>query len=139
VRTRTEIAERERRRIGLLYELNAALVGSLTPDAILATIVERVVRVYGANASRILVPDAEDTLRVAARYPDQSEERIDRTDLVMATWAMEHRTPAGRGAAWRRLRPPHPREGETRPDIEQAGRYLRYFPIATAERVIGVL
>src|SRR5215207_10134301 len=36
VRTRTEIAERERRRIGLLYELNAALVGSLTPDAILA-------------------------------------------------------------------------------------------------------
>ena len=139
VRTRTEIAERERRRIGLLYELNAALVGSLTPEAILATIVERVVGVYGANASRILVPDAEDTLRVAARYPDHIEERIDRTDLVMAAWAMEHRTPAGRGAALRRLRPPHPPEGETRPAIKQPDRYLLYFPIATANRVIGVL
>ena len=69
VRSRTEIAERERRRISLLYELNAALVGSFTPEAILSTIVERVVGVYGANDSRILVPDAEDTLRVAARYP----------------------------------------------------------------------
>jgi two-component system sensor histidine kinase KdpD len=139
VRTRTEIAERERRRIGLLYELNSALVGSLTPDAILATIVERVVGVYGANASRILVPDAEDTLRVAARYPDHIEERIDRTDLVMAAWAMEQRTPAGRGAALRRLRPPHPPEGEPRTAVGQAGRYLLYFPIATADRVIGVL
>jgi two-component system sensor histidine kinase KdpD len=139
VRTRTEIAEREQRRTGLLYELNAALVGGRTADAILATIVERVVGVYGANASRILVPDAEDALRVAARYPSHIEEHIDRTDLVMAAWAMEHRKPAGRSAASRRIRPPYLSGHEPQAAIRQEGRYLLYFPIATADRVIGVL
>ena len=139
VRTRTEIAERERRRTGLLYELNAALVGGLTPVAILATIVERVVRVYGAKESRILVPEADDTLCVAAQYPTHLEDCIDRTDLVMAAWAMEHRTPAGRGAASRRIRPPHPRGRATLAATGQMGRYVLYFPIVTADRVIGVL
>jgi two-component system, OmpR family, sensor histidine kinase KdpD len=139
VRTRTEIAERERRRTSLLYELNAALVGGLTADAILATIVERVVGVYGANASRILVPDTEDTLRVAARYPSDLEEDMDRTDLVMASWAMEHRKPAGRGATSRRIRAPHPHGRAALAATRQMGRYVLYFPIVTADRVIGVL
>ena len=139
VRTRTEIAERERRRISLMYELNAALVGRFTPEAILSTIVERVVGVYGANASRILVPDAGDTLRVAARYPPHVGDHLDRADLVMAAWAMEHRVPAGRGAPSRRIRPPAPPGHEPRTIVGRADRYRLYFPIATADRVIGVL
>jgi len=64
---------------------------------------------------------------------------MDRADLVMASWAMEHRTPAGRGATSRRIRPPYvggdkPSRSMARPD-----RYRLYFPIATAERAIGVL
>ena len=139
VRTRTEIAERERRRTSLLYELNAALVGRFTTEAILDTIVERVVGVYGANASRILLPEAGDTLRVAARYPPHVPEDIDRADLVMATWAMEHRAPAGRGATSRRIRPPYVSGNEPWKPIAQRDRYRLYFPIATADRVIGVL
>ena len=139
VRTRTEIAERERRRISLLYELNAALVGRFTPEAILDTIVERVVGVYGAKASRILLPDAGDSLRVAARYPPHVPEDVDRADLVMATWAMEHRAPAGRASATRRIRPPYVYRDEPRRPIAQSDRYRLYFPIATADRVIGVL
>ncbi|MCC6313354.1 MAG: DUF4118 domain-containing protein [Thermomicrobiales bacterium] len=83
VRTRTEAAERERRRTALLYELNRALVGGVTLDAILDRIVERVVHVYGAAGARILLPDG-DVLAVRAVHPASAGAAIDAADLAIA-------------------------------------------------------
>ena len=57
----------------------------------------------------------------------------------MAAWAMEHRIPAGRGAPSRRIRPPAPPGREPQAAVGRADRYRLYFPIATADQVIGVL
>jgi two-component system, OmpR family, sensor histidine kinase KdpD len=139
VRQRTDEAVREGRRTTLLYELNAALVGDVTLDAILARIVERVVHVYGAERCRILLPEGDGLLVVRASFPASGESGIDRQRLAMATWAMEHRMPAGLGGSRAKIRPPRivgapaPTPG-TRPSKD-----VLYVPIATAPRVVGVL
>ena len=138
-RVRTEIAEREQHRTALLYELNAALVAGVTLDAILARIVERVVHVYGAIRCRILLPDDEAQLAVRARFPPTVEDTIDRQNLAMAIWAIEHRTPAGQSTAGRRLH--RPRGSVLVPPAlpRQFGPDVLYLPIATVARTIGVL
>jgi two-component system sensor histidine kinase KdpD len=138
VRLRTEIAEREQRRTALLYELNAALIGDVTLDQILNRIVERVVTVYGAVSSQLLLPDDDEELVVQASYPPRLKWTPGRQQLAVADWVMEHRSPAGQSTAGRRIRLPH---GIGR----EAGSLLRrdddllYLPVATAERVVGVL
>src|SRR5215218_9008376 len=126
VRSRTEIAELEQRRTALLYELNAALIGDVTLDAILNRIVERVVTVYGASKSQILLPDDEEQLAP------------NRQRLAVAIWAMEHRAPAGQSTAGRRVRVPHGVGSQVSPLIRRDEDVL-YLPVATAERVVGVL
>ncbi len=127
VRARTEVAEREQRRTALLYELNAALVAGVTLDAILTKIVERVVHVYGATRCRILLPDDNDQLVVSARFPPNVEEAIDRQNLAVATWAIEHRTPAGQRTVGRRLHPP-PRDNPSGTRAATAVRPRRALP-----------
>ncbi|HKG24720.1 MAG TPA: DUF4118 domain-containing protein, partial [Thermomicrobiales bacterium] len=139
VRARTEEAEREQRRTALLYELNAALIGDVTLDQILATIVERVVHVYGSETGRILLPDAADELAVRSRYPPTIPTTIDRQNLAVATWVMEHRQPAGQSTAGRRVRIPHGVRQPTPATLQRRDRDVLYLPIATAERVVGVL
>ena len=138
IRARTEVAEREQRRTALLYELNAALVAGVTLDSILTRIVEWVVHVYGADRCRLLLPD-DDQLTVRARFPATLTDTIDRQDLAVATWAIEHRTPAGRSTAGRRIHQPRgtARVGPTPP--RRFGADVLYLPIATSDRTIGVL
>ena len=138
VHARTEQAQREQRRTALLYELNAALVRGVTLDQILGTIVERVVHLYGAEASRILLPDDDGELAVRARYPSASPVTIDRQDLSVAVWAMEHRQPAGRRIGGRRVRAPRGGHSVAAATPRIGGEVL-YVPIATTERGIGVL
>lgn len=149
---RTEQALREQRRVTLLYDLNSALIGDVTLDAMLDTIVEQVVSVYGADRGRILLPvdgTAADALAEQAEPPElavravapqsSSDDGIDRQSLAMATWAMEHHRPAGRRTVGRRLRAPH---GVGRLPVQvQAARSqdLLYLPILAHNRVIGVL
>ncbi|HYJ12757.1 MAG TPA: DUF4118 domain-containing protein, partial [Thermomicrobiales bacterium] len=141
LRTRTEIAVREQRRTSLLYDLNAALIGNITLDEILTTIVERVVQVYGAAQCRILLPvnDLQDALQVRARFPLSSPATIDRQNQVMALWAMEHRSHAGQGVADNRVWSPHGRRTLKRYPRQARGRDVMYVPIATEDRTIGVL
>lgn len=49
---RTQQALREQRRVSLLYDLNSALIGEVTLDAMLDTIVQQVVTVYGSDRGR---------------------------------------------------------------------------------------
>lgn len=141
VRARTEIAIREQRRTALLYDLNAALIGNITLDEILTTIVERVVQVYGAEECRILLPidTAHDSLRISARYPPSAPDKIDRQNLAMALWAMEHRVRAGQGIGQYRVRLPHGVQNPKRHPMQLRSRDVMYVPIATEDRIIGVL
>jgi len=139
VRARTEEAEREQRRTALLYELNAALIGDVTLDAILHRIVERVVGVYGAERCRILLPNPDGALAVQAGFPRQTDTAIDRQRLAMATWAMEHRRPAGQSTTGRRVRLPHGLAEEPRTPLRRRETDVLYLPIATARRAVGVL
>ena len=151
---RTQQALNEQRRVSLLYDLNSALIGDITLDAMLDTITQQVVRVYGSDQGRILLPanrDERDDLTqtdppeppeliVRAVAPQSSDGTvIDRQSLAMATWAIEHRRAAGRRVAGRRLRAPH---GSGRiPVIVQPtrGQDVLYLPILALDRVIGVL
>lgn len=138
-RDRTEIARREQRRTLLLYELNAALIGDVSLDAILSRIVSRVVEVYGAARCRMLLPVDDGALVVQAAYPPDVGIGIDRQHLALANWALAHRLPAGSGQGGVRVRPPH---GPTAPPPRAAPRRrpdVLYLPIATAQRAIGIL
>jgi two-component system sensor histidine kinase KdpD len=137
-RSRAEEAERESRRMALLAELNAALIGDVTLDAILARIAERVVTVYGARGCRVLVRGDDGELHAGAFYPRQLGPDIDRTGLSLAEWAMANRQPVGRGGRGARIvgRRPRP-SGPT--GIDASGGDALYIPIATRDRVFGVL
>ena len=137
-RRRTEVLAREQRRTELLYDLNASLISGVTLDAMLATIVERVVLVYGATGSRVLLPDEGDVLKVSARFPATLPNTTDRQTLAVAAWAMEHRQVAGRGGTTHRSTSAagsHPGAGILRRSENEA----LFLPIRTAEHVVGVL
>lgn len=137
-RARTAIAEREQRRTTLLYDLNAALIGDVTLDAVLATIVERVVHVYGAQRCRILLPSGEAGLMTAARFPANTPADIDRQGAAVAEWAMANRQPASLGGRRAKTVAPHGVEAE-RAEVKPRGMEVLYVPIATARQVIGAL
>lgn len=139
VRARTEVAVREQRRTALLYELNAALIGDVTLDAILMSIGERVVHVYGAQRCRILLPEEGGQLAVRACFPPRIDDTIGRQRLAVATWAMEHRLPAGQGAGRHKVRLPHGTRPVPSGPRRPSGQDVLYVPIATAARVVGVL
>jgi two-component system sensor histidine kinase KdpD len=136
-RERAAAAERETLRTTLLYELNAALVRDVTLDAILGTIVDRVVHVYGAQRGRILLPDDDGALTVRASFP-RSTDPPDRQALAMAELAMSAGRSSGLGARGRRVLAPHA-PGE-RPAAQLRRRAdVLYVPIAVTGRQIGVL
>lgn len=146
VRRRTDEAIREQRRASLLYDLNAALVRDVRLDDILAAIVERVVTVYGAATGRILLPEVGEQPRVVARFPSSASTTLDRTNQAVATWALEHRAPAGRRRSGRRIHQPRRPGGgqpllaaDAQPEADRDEADVLYIPIATADRVIGLL
>ncbi len=138
VRDRTDAALREQRRTTLLYELNAALVGDANLDDVLHAIVERVVSVYGASRCRILLSSDRNRLRMAAKYPSHVTADIERASIAVAEWVIEHRAPAGRRTTSRIL-PPRQVANHPRLTLSQDGPDALYLPIATVERVVGVL
>lgn len=133
-RERTEEAVRASRRSSMLAELNAALIGDVTLEAILARIAERVVTVYGAQACRVLLTGDDGELRVGAVYPESIGHEVDRTGRALAEWAVENRRPVGRGRRGGRIAGRI--GGTSRPT---AGADALYLPIMTSERVAGVL
>ncbi len=81
MRERTEEAIRESRRSALLAELNAALIGGVTLEAILDRVAERVVTVYGAKGCRVLVVGEDGELHAGAFFPASIGPEVDRTGL----------------------------------------------------------
>ncbi|HRA47768.1 MAG TPA: DUF4118 domain-containing protein [Thermomicrobiales bacterium] len=136
VRSRTRLAERESRRTTLLYELNAALITDVTVSELLNTIVEQVVRVYGATGCRILLPAGDPhQLTVRAKYPASLDQLPDRQQDAIADWVLTNRTPAGLGSHGRRVHHPYPSSTLRSPATAD----IFYVPIIADERPIGVL
>ncbi len=139
VQARTDEAVRESHRMALLAELNAALVGDVTLEAILARIAERVVNVYGAAGCRVLLIGGDDVLNVNAVYPPAIGDKIDRTGLALAEWAIAQRQPIGRSARSRRVVSPRMAVAPRAAPGERKRFDVLYLPIKTAQRVSGVL
>ena len=138
VHKRTSDSIREQRRTTLLYELNAALIGDVTLDAILTTITERVVRVYGVARCRILRPDDEGVLQVTSRFPASLPGSVDRQHAAVATWVMDHREPAGQ-IRHSRIRPPRGVSSVSPMPAMPGDVDLLFVPIASARQSYGVL
>jgi two-component system sensor histidine kinase KdpD len=136
VRAGEEEARREGRRMAQLAELNAALIGDVTLEAILERISERVVSVYGAHGCRVLLRGEDEALRARAFFPEHIGATTDRTGLVLAEWAMEHRQPVGRGGRGAKIvgRLPLP-SAANRAVADDA----LYVPLVASDRVHGVL
>jgi two-component system, OmpR family, sensor histidine kinase KdpD len=135
MRARTEQALRESHRMALLAELNAALIGDVTLEAILARIAERIVTVYGAQGCRVLVRGEDEELHTAAFFPEQIGPDVDRTGRSLAEWAVAHRAPAGRSGRGGRIVGRNP----ITPASSFGGADVLYVPIATADRIAGVV
>jgi K+-sensing histidine kinase KdpD len=118
----------------LLAELNAALIGDVTLDAILARIAERIVTVYGAQGCRVLVRGEDGELRTAAFFPENLGPNVDRTGLSLAEWAMANRIPVGRSGRGGRI------VGQNTGPLASAGDAdALYLPVMTNDRIAGVL
>jgi two-component system sensor histidine kinase KdpD len=134
MRARTEQALRESRRMALLAELNAALIGDVTLDAILARIAERIVSVYGAHGCRVLVRGEDEELRTAAFYPESIGPTVDRTGRSLAEWVVANRSPVGRSGRGGRIVGRNPIPPASTVDADAL-----YLPIMTKDRIAGVL
>src|SRR5215207_2826277 len=134
MRARTEQALRESHRMALLAELNAALIGDVTLDAILSRIAERIVTVYGAQGCRVLVRGEDEELHTAAYFPEQIGPDIDRTGLSLAEWAVANRTPVGRSGRGGRIVGRNPVALAS-----SSGGDVLYLPVMTKDRIAGVL
>jgi two-component system sensor histidine kinase KdpD len=139
VRAGREAALRESRRMTLLAELNAALIGGVTLAGILDRIAERVVTVYGAQGCRVLIPGEDGDLRAGAFFPETIGPRTDRTGLSLAAWAMEHRQPVGRGGRGARIVGRIPLPAGVNRNAATTGGDVLYLPIVANERVHGIL
>src|SRR4051812_17216522 len=139
VRSQTDEAIREGRRTALLAELNAALIGDVTLDAILARIAERVVTAYGAAGCRVLVRSEDGALTNGAYFPPEIGPDTNRTGLSLAAWAIDNAQPAGQSSRGRRI--VGPRKVYTSPSSgdDQTASDVLYLPISTATRTVGVL
>jgi two-component system sensor histidine kinase KdpD len=135
MRERTEQALRESRRMALLAELNAALIGDVTLDSILDRIAERIVTVYGAQGCRVLVRGEDEELRTAASYPESIGPNVDRTGLSLAEWAAAKQSPVGRSRRGGRI----VGRNSVNPSSSSAGADVLYLPIMTKDRIAGVL
>jgi two-component system, OmpR family, sensor histidine kinase KdpD len=135
MRARTEQALREGRRMALLAELNAALIGDVTLDAILARIAERIVTVYGAQGCRVLIRGEDEELRTAAFFPEQIGPDVDRTGLSLAEWTITNHKPVGRSGRGGRIVGRNP----VTPASSSGGADVLYLPIMTKDRIAGVL
>ncbi len=114
VREQARAARRRELQTTELYELSRELAGAAGPETITAVVRSHVRQVIGAEAV-ILLRDAD------RLNPAPGSEGVDEDELAVATWALDHRRPAGRGT-------------ETLPGASHL-----YLPLLTSRGTMGVL
>ncbi len=138
VRDRVMVAEQERARAQLLYQLNEGLVTGRSLDEILDTIVAHVVEVYGAHRASILTWDAGNHLTRVARAPDSDIPSLTRNEEVVALQALTSGQTTGIATGRTRIMAPHG-VGRQLGTLAGSREDVLYLPIDTPERKIGVL
>jgi two-component system sensor histidine kinase KdpD len=112
-------------------------VADATLDSLLQTIADRVVQIYGSAGCRILVYQ-DGHLAVGAGSPPGFHASIGRQAEAMATYALDHRAPAGIGVRDRHIRRPHGTVQFATP-MAIPDRDALFLPIATGTEELGVL
>lgn len=138
VRDRVAVAEQQKARAQLLYQLNEGLVTGRSLDEILATIVGHVVRVYGAHRASILTRDGADCLQRVANFPDETLPPLTRNEEVVALQALSTGQPTGIATGRARVMSPHGIGQQISAGVSQREDVI-YLPIDTPTRQIGVL
>lgn len=117
IRAQAQAALAQTRMIEAQAAFSGKLAAASTEDDILWATVSQVHALFGARAMLLVPEEAELILRVS--WPP--EELSDPAELSAARWAMEKGEPAG----WRT---------DTLPNIR-----LRFVPLTSAQRVVGIL
>lgn len=119
VRDQVDAARRREREMTALYALSRDLAVAGDLEAETEAIAAHAGDTFGREVI-ILLPEVEDggALRPAGGHPDRV---LDDREMAVATWAYQHGQPAGRGT-----------------DTLAAAR-LRYLPLKTAKKTVGVL
>jgi two-component system sensor histidine kinase KdpD len=85
----------------------------------------------------VLVRDGEGLQTRASSPPRDGQ--VDRQAATIALWVIAHRLPAGLSSEGRRIRQPHGRGLPPKMPLTRKQHDVLYVPVATDERVIGVL
>ena len=116
-REQAESAQRRAEDTTALYALTRDLASANTLDEVLKALIINLEEAFGRDAV-IYLPEADDSLYPYTRGPVVP---MDESEVAVATWAYQHGEPAGRGT-------------DTLPAAQ-----VRYIPLKTAERTLGVL
>jgi two-component system sensor histidine kinase KdpD len=138
VRDRVVVAEQERARAQLLYQLNEGLVTGRSIGEILDTIAGHVVGVYGAHRASILSWNAGDHLDRVAVAPAGAFPPLTRNEEVVALQALASGQATGIATGRTRVMSPHG-VGQLSGSPGGPKEDVIYLPIDTPERKIGVL
>lgn len=138
VRDRVWVAEQEKARAELLYQLNEGLVADRSLDDILSTIVRHVVEIYGAAQANILIREDSGRLGRVASFPVTTAGSLNRNEETVAFQALESGQITGLSTGRARVMSPHGLRKPHVPVLRQ-GEDVLYLPIVTPTRQIGVL
>ena len=136
-RDRALVAEQQKSRASLLYQLNEGLVADRSLDDILATIVRHVVQVYGAAHAAILTREASEHLTVLASFPENTSGPLSRNEEAVALQALSTGRATGLATGRARVMTPHGIGRSAAPSVPKED--VLYLPIDTPTRQIGVL
>jgi two-component system, OmpR family, sensor histidine kinase KdpD len=119
VREQVEVARRHERETSTLYALSRDLAVAPGLEAEIKAVTAHAEDTFGRDVIILLPEPAEGgALRAYGGRPDQP---LDEREIAVATWAFEHAQPVGRGT-----------------DTLATAR-LRYLPLQTARKTVGVL
>lgn len=138
IRDRVRMAEQQKARAELLYQLNEGLVADRSLDEILNTIVGHVVQIYGAAQANILTRNESGRLARVAGYPAFQVGLLARNEEAVAMQAVESGQTTGMSTGRARVRRPHG-IGVPNLPVVKPNEDVLYLPIDTPERQIGVL
>jgi two-component system sensor histidine kinase KdpD len=116
-REQAEAAEKREADTSTLYSLSRDLALANTLDDVIRAVILHMEIAFGREAI-VFLPEREGSLKP---YGRQEGSGSDESEIAIAAWAFQHGEPAGRGT-------------NTLPTAR-----MRFFPLKTPERVIGVL
>lgn len=139
LRQREAEARRRAEESEALSRLSTELIADVTLDTVLATVAERMTRIFGFESAAMLLPDEGGTLRVRLAEPPEASGVYlkDREHTAVAAHVFAAGVAAGVGSG-RRTHRPHGPEQRSNLAPWRARRVL-YVPVRAAHGPVGVM